>query len=150
MANNPASILGAGGLGVPIVTNSYGVEAAFRLSDNISISGFGAYTNATLIFLGRGSGDIWTYGAGVALPDFGKEGNLLGIFAGVQPTLRSLDAPGAGNFSRDYGYHIEGFYRYQLTDNISVTPGVIWLTAPGQDDSNDDAIIGTLRTTFNF
>lgn len=148
VANNPASVLGAGGTGVPIVTNSYGVEAAFRLSDNISISGFGAYTNATLI--GRGSGDIWTYGAGIALPDFGKEGNLLGVFAGVQPTLRSLDAPGTNNFSRDYGYHIEGFYRYQLTDNISITPGVIWLTAPGQDDSNDDAIIGTLRTTFNF
>ena len=118
------------------------------MSDRISISGFGAYTNATLI--GRGNGDIWTFGGGVALPDFGKEGNLLGVFAGVQPTLRNLDVPGNPNFSRDYGVHVEGFYRYQLTDNISVTPGVIWLSAPGQDDNNDDAIIGTLRTTFNF
>lgn len=148
VANNPGSVLAGGGGGVPLVTNSYGVEAAFRLSDKISISGFGGYTNATLI--GRGNGDIWTYGAGVAFPDLGKEGNLLGIFAGVQPTLRSLDAPGVTNFSRDYGYHVEGFYRYQLTDNISVTPGVIWLTAPGQNDNNDDAVIGTLRTTFNF
>jgi hypothetical protein len=146
LANNP-SILLAGG-DVPLVTNSYGVEAAFRLSDRISISGFGAYTNATLI--GRGNGDIWTFGGGVALPDFGKEGNLLGVFAGVQPTLRNLDAPGVANFDRDYGVHVEGFYRYQLTDNISVTPGVIWLSAPGQTDANDDAFIGTLRTTFNF
>ncbi len=146
LANNPASIIAGGS--VPLVTNSYGVEAALRLSDRISISGFGAYTNATLI--GRGSGDIWTFGGGVALPDFGKEGNLLGVFAGVQPTLRNLDVPGNPNFSRDYGVHVEGFYRYQLTDNISVTPGVIWLSAPGQDDNNDDAIIGTLRTTFNF
>lgn len=147
LANNPALTPGFGG-NVPLVTNSYGVEAAFRLSDRISISGFGAYTNATLI--GRGNGDIWTFGGGVALPDFGKEGNLLGVFAGVQPTLRSLDAPGVGNFSRNYGVHVEGFYRYQLTDNISITPGVIWLSAPGQNDDNDDAIIGTLRTTFNF
>lgn len=146
LANNPGSLIP--GAGVPLVTNSYGVEAAFRLSDKISISGFGAYTNATLI--GRGTGDIWTFGGGVAFPDLGKEGNLLGIFAGIQPTLRSLDAPGVGNFNRDYGVHVEGFYRYQLTDNISVTPGVIWLESPGQNNDNEDAFIGTLRTTFNF
>ena len=152
LANNPASLLP--GAGVPLVSNSYGVEAAFRLSDNISISGFGAYTNALLI--GRGSGDLWTFGGGVAFPDLGKEGNLLGIFAGMQPTLRSLDAPGVGNFDRDYGIHVEAFYRYQLTDNISVTPGVIWLESPGQslnvagNNDNEDAFIGTLRTTFNF
>lgn len=136
------------GADVPLVTNSYGVSAALRLTDGISLSGFGTYSNATLI--GRGNGDIWTYGAGLAFPDLGKQGNLLGIFAGIEPTLRSLDAPGVGNFTRDYGYHIEGFYRYQLTDNISITPGVIWLTAPGQNDANDDVVIGTLRTTFNF
>lgn len=145
LANNPSSLLGGN---VPLVTNSYGVEAALRLSDRISLSGFGTYTNATLI--GRGNGDIWTFGGGVALPDFGKEGNLLGVFAGVEPTLRNLDVPGNQNFSRDYGVHIEGFYRYQLTDNISITPGVIWLTAPGQNNDNEDAVVGTLRTTFNF
>lgn len=146
-ANNPGLIAG---VDTPLVTNSYGVSAAFRLSDRISISAFGAYTNVTL--LGLGDGDIWTYGAGVAFPDLGKEGNLLGIFAGVEPTLRSLDTPGIGgnDFSNDYGYHIEGFYRYQLTDNISITPGVIWLTSPGQNEDNSDVVIGTLRTTFNF
>jgi len=149
-ANNPSRLLGAtvGADFVPVVSNSYGLSGAFRLSDNISISGFGTYTNATLI--GRGNGDIWTFGGGVAFSDFGKEGNLLGIFAGMQPTLRSLDAPGARDFDSEYGLHVEGFYRYQLTDNISVTPGVIWLNRVGQTGSDEDAIIGTLRTTFNF
>ena len=146
LANNPSQLLTGGG--VPLVTNSYGVEAAFRLSDKISISGFGAYTDVTL--LGRGDGEIWTYGGGIALPDFGKEGNLLGLFAGVEPTLRSLDAAGGQDFDNEYGYHVEGFYRYRLTDNISITPGVIWLTSPGQNQDNDDVIIGTLRTTFTF
>ncbi|HEY9638268.1 MAG TPA: carbohydrate porin, partial [Coleofasciculaceae cyanobacterium] len=36
------------------------------------------------------------------------------------------------------------------TDNISITPGVIYLIAPGQDADNQDAVIGTLRTTFTF
>lgn len=147
LANNPSLLTG---IQAPLVTNSYGVEAAFRLSDRISLSAFGTYTNVTI--LGQGDGDIWTYGAGVAFPDLGKEGNLLGIFAGVEPTLRSLDAPGIGgnNFPNDTGYHIEGFYKYQLTDNISITPGVIWLTSPGQNNDNSDIVIGTLRTTFNF
>jgi hypothetical protein len=146
-ANNPGLL---GGVSTPLVTNSYGIEAAFRLSNNISISGFGTYTNAILI--GRGTADIWTYGAGVALSDFGKEGNVLGLFAGVEPTLRGLSASvrPAGGFSRDTSLHLEGFYKYKLTDNISVTPGVIWITSPNQNENNDDIIIGTLRTTFTF
>ena len=145
LANDPTTLLDAQ---VPVVTNSYGIEAAFRLSDRISLSAFGTYTNGILI--GRGTSETWTFGGGVAFPDLGKEGNLLGIFAGVEPTLTGLDVPGDPAFSNDYGLHIEGFYRYQLTDNISITPGVIWLTSPGQNDANEDVVIGTLRTTFNF
>ncbi len=147
LANRPSSLLA---VERPIVTNSYGAELAFRLSDNISLSGFATYTDATII--GRGDADIWTYGAGLAFPDFGKKGNVLGLFAGVEPTLRGADSTVRGNvaFPRDNSWHFEGFYKYQVTDNISVTPGIIWLTAPGQNENNDDAIIGTLRTTFTF
>jgi hypothetical protein len=153
-ANNPSTLLFLGSRGrlplTPVVTNSYGLEAAFRLTDKISLSGFGAYTNAILI--GQGRADIWTYGGGVAFSDLGKEGNVLGLFAGVEPTLRGL-SPGirpAGGFSRDNAWLFEAFYKYKLNDNISVTPGVIWVTAPNQNDDNPDAVIGTLRTTFTF
>lgn len=151
-ANRPGALRFNGLNERPVVTNSYGGEVAFRLSDNISISGFGTYTQA--IILGRGRGDIWTYGAGVAFSDFGKPGNVLGLFAGVEPTLRGL-SPGArpvggGGFSRDNVWHFEGFYKFKVTENISVTPGVIWITAPEQRDANADAVIGTLRTTFTF
>lgn len=50
----------------------------------------------------------------------------------------------------DTSLHVEGFYRYQLTDNIAITPGVIWLTAPNHNENNDDIVIGTIRTTFEF
>jgi BMFP domain-containing protein YqiC len=149
LANNPS--LGTPlALGfTPIVTNSYGVEAAFRLSENISISGFGSYTSAILI--GQGNAEIWSYGAGVALADVGKEGNVLGIFGGAQPYLGSTDTPGSDFEVERVPYHIEAFYKYQLTNNISVTPGVIWVINPNQGiGDDDDAIIGTLRTTFTF
>ncbi|MEQ8380812.1 MAG: iron uptake porin [Coleofasciculus sp. A1-SPW-01] len=150
LANNPGSFAGDANDRVPMVTNSYGIQAAFRLSETISISGYGAYTDAILI--GRGDSEIWTYGAGVALSDLGKEGNVLGIFGGVQPYAGSINTP-SDNFGREddeLPWHVEAFYKYQLTDNISVTPGVIWLLNPDQDDNNEDAVIGTLRTTFTF
>ena len=136
----------AAGVTTPSSSNSYGVSAAFRPSDKLSISGFVSYHDVT----GVGAGDdyeAWSYGLGVALPDFGKKGNVLGIFAGAEPY--SFNRPGFGG-NNDIPYHFEGFYKYRVSDNISVTPGVIWLTSPGQNSDNDDAIIGTLRTTFTF
>ncbi|MEC4986441.1 MAG: iron uptake porin [Oscillatoria sp. PMC 1068.18] len=134
------------GLDSPVVTNSYGAEVAFRLSDGISISGFATYTDA--IIIGRGDGEIWTYGGGIAFPDFIKEGSILGFFAGVQPYVHDLDGRGLSDGGEDLPLHIEGFYKYQLTDNISFTPGVIWQRAPNEEER--DVLIGTIRTTFNF
>lgn len=147
-ANDPSSLLGGAS---KLSTDSYGLSAALRLSDRISISGWVTKTDVELIDVGNA--DVWSYALGVAFPDLGKEGNVLGIIAGVEPTLRNLEVGGVntGGYDADYGYHIEGFYKYQLTDNISLTPGVIWLTAPGQTTNNrEDIVIGTLRTTFTF
>ena len=39
-------------------------------------------------FVGAADDDeVWTYGGGLAFPDLGKEGNVLGIFGGAQPYL---------------------------------------------------------------
>ncbi|MBD2597225.1 hypothetical protein BCD64_20045 [Nostoc sp. MBR 210] len=128
-------------------SNSYGLSAAFRPSDKLSISGFISYSDVT----GFGVGDdreVWSYGGGIALPDFGKRGNVLGIFGGVQPYSIGRFSVSQGN--NDLPFQVEGFYKYRVSDNISITPGVIWLSSPGQNDNNDDAFIGTLRTTFTF
>lgn len=128
----------------PFSTNSYGLSAAFRPSDRLSVSGFVSYTDVNGFGV-EDSSEVWSYGVGVALPDFGKRGNVLGIFGGAVPYARGIQ-PG---FNR-VPYQVEGFYKYQVSDNISVTPGVIWLTNPGQNSDNSDAVIGTLRTTFTF
>lgn len=142
LANSTPGIGGIGVGGNPYVSNSYGFEAAFKPSDKLSISGFVLYSNITGLGA-NDNGEVWSYGAGLALPDFGKKGNVLGLFAGVEPYI--------GSNTADKPYHFEGFYKYRVTDNISITPGVIWLTNPGQiAGNNDDAIIGTLRTTFTF
>jgi hypothetical protein len=140
----------------PVVGNSYGLEASFAFSPQLVLSGWGAYTNATVI--GKGNADIWTYGATLAINDVGSKGSTLGLIVGMEPKLTGSDSTvgpflvgsGGRRRDRDTGLHIEALYKYRLSPNILVTPGIIWLTAPGHDSRNDDIFIGTLRTTFTF
>jgi hypothetical protein len=136
-------------------TNSYGGQLTWRVAEWVNFSAFGSYTNVR--FIGRGlSAEVWTGGGGLAFPDLFKEGNLLGIFAGVQPYLGDGRRPTTAQFSNFTSRNpvtAEVFYRYQVTDNISVTPGVIWVSNPGQFvniQGSDDEVIGTLRGTFSF
>lgn len=132
----------------PVSSNSYGVATRVGITDGFELRGWGSFTDAKLI--GLGEADIWSYSAALAFPDLFDEGSLGAIIAGASPYLSGLDVPGDPNFSNDVPLHIEAMYRYQMTNNISITPGLIWLTAPGQDSDNDDAFVGVVRTTFKF
>jgi hypothetical protein len=110
----------------------------------------------------RGTADVWNYGATLAINDFGAKGNTLGFVVGMEPKLTGtsnstvaslisgLNSTIGQRSDVDTGLHVEGFYKFKLTDNILITPGVIWLTSPGHNDNNDDIVIGTIRTTFTF
>ncbi len=133
--------------------NAYGISTSYKLGSSLLLNAFGMYANADSVGDGLKANDVWSYGASLGFQDFGKKGNLLGLVVGVEPY-----APGAkqgllGVTSSRAGtvapLHIEGFYKYQLNDKISVTPGVIWVKDPGQAKS-DDVFIGTVRTTFSF
>lgn len=135
----------------PVVGNSYGIEANYRISDNLAIGGWIGYTAARVI--GLGNAEIWNYALTIAFPNLGKKGNLGGIVVGMQPKLTGTSSGlrAVGQLrDPDTSLHIEGFYRYQLANNIAITPGVIWLTAPNHNENNDDIVIGTIRTTFEF
>ena len=132
----------------PVMTNSYGVQASYKLSPGFTISGWFGATYARLI--GEGDGTILNYALTFAFPDLGKEGNLLGLVVGAEPYLTRFEGGTPQSFQTDIPLHLEAFYRYQVTDNISITPGFIVLTAPNQDASNGVDAISTVRTTFTF
>jgi hypothetical protein len=140
----------------PVVGNSYGLEASFAFSPQLILSGWAGLSEA--IILGRGDVDVWNYGATLAINDLGSKGSTLGFVVGMEPkvtgtsnsTVASLIGLPGRRDDRDTGLHIEGFYKFKVTNNIALTPGVIWLTAPGHNNNNDDIFIGTLRTTFTF
>ncbi|WP_045055594.1 iron uptake porin [Aliterella atlantica] len=150
---------------IPTTGNHYGVEASLRLSPKLIVFGWGGYSQAiaqadpdssTIVTGNRGAkADIWYYAAGLGLPDLGKEGSLGGILFGQSPKVSSSDVRevGFGNRSRvdsDTSYHLEAFYRYRLTNNIEVTPGLLVIFNPEHNSSNDTEYVGTMRTTFTF
>ena len=145
--------------GVPTSSNSYGAQFSFALSDRIVIGGWGGLSKVRTLdefasdgqLVRRGSQDIWNWAATLAFPDLGKEGSLGGIIVGMEPWVAksSIDVEGFDE-DDDTSLHVEVFYQYQLNDNISITPGLVWVTAPDNNDNNDDLIIGTIRTTFTF
>ncbi|MBC7970886.1 MAG: iron uptake porin, partial [Verrucomicrobia bacterium] len=148
------------GRSFPVESNSFGVEASFRPASSFVVNGWVGYSDANII--GLGSADIWNFAVAVGFPDLGKKGNFLGLVAGAEPTLRGTDfagvnlSPAFASRSQDFAYHFEVFYKYQLTDNISVTPGVIYLPSVNQNagipgsNSNADVFVGVVRTTFTF
>lgn len=74
-----------------------------------------------------------------------------GMIVGMEPTLTGLDSSTPFNaFKRDTSLHLEAYYRIQINDNLSITPALIWITAPNQDNNNPDIITGALRSTFKF
>ena len=145
------------GTAVPLVSDSYGVELTWQLSDRLILGGWGGYTKATTLStlggqIDRGSLDIWNWAVTLAALDLLKEGSTAGIVFGMEPkvTDSSVELPGIDDEDDDTSLHIEAFYEYPVSDNISITPGIIVITSPNFDNDNDTLLIGTIRTTFSF
>ncbi len=140
------------------VGNTFGGQINFRVTDGVEIGGGVAYTNvrdldSAGLFNDGGDADLWSWQGTLAFPDLGGEGNMLGILAGVLPYTRDLGVPELGlneTLSGDTSFLAEVFYLYRLNDNISLTPGLIWLSDPYNNNDTEDAFIGALRTVFSF
>jgi hypothetical protein len=137
-------------LGIPVVSNSYGLEASFQISPRLVLGGWAGYTSAEAI--AQGDASIWNWAVTLALPDLGKKGNLAGIIIGMEPKVTREDSSlkHLGINDSATSLHLEAFYQYRLSDNIAITPGLIWLTAPDHSAANQSLLIGAVRTTFSF
>ncbi|OPH11231.1 iron uptake porin [Cylindrospermopsis raciborskii] len=136
-------------------SNSYGLQASLGVTPQLRLEGWLGYTKSQLLTGEKGDVDIWNYAVNLAFPDLWKKGNLGGLIVGMQPKVTSasttLSNPKEINLKdKDTSYHLEGFYQFTVNDNITITPGLIWLTAPNHNKQNDSVIIGALRTTFSF
>ncbi|NEQ73507.1 MAG: iron uptake porin [Okeania sp. SIO2C9] len=131
-------------------TDTINFEAQWRVTDGFQIGGWGG----TLFARPEDDDDtdditIITGALTLAFPDLLKEGSLGGIIVGVPPIVTD----GGDNDDLkddDTSIHIEAFYRFQMNDNIAITPGVFVITNPNHIEDNDTLWVGTLRTQFRF
>ncbi|MBN3942165.1 iron uptake porin [Nostoc sp. NMS9] len=140
--------------GTPLTLNSVGGTVTWRLSPKIALSGYGA-----AIFVDAASNSVdasttfTSWMAGVHFRDLFKSGNTAGILFG-QPLFRT-DTGGSAQLTstgdnRATPYHLEAYYRLQVSDNISITPGAFILFNPEGNSNNETTTVGVLRTTFTF
>jgi Carbohydrate-selective porin, OprB family/S-layer homology domain len=135
---------------VATVSDNYGLQASFKLNPMIQLGGWVGYTSAARA-TGVGSADIWNWAVSLALPDLGKKGNLAGLTVGQQPKVTSASAgvvPAGTENSTNF--FVEGLYRYQVNDKISITPGLAVIFNPENNSANPTIYVGTVRTTFSF
>ena len=138
---------GSGLNGEALTSDSIGGQFQWDVSSKISLRGWFGYTDSQTVDSDTDQ-ETLTYAGIVAFPDLGKEGNLGGIIIGAEPYVTQIDGDDPSN--DDVPLHVEAFYKYQINDNVSITPGLIYLNNPNQNRNNDDVIIGAIRTTFKF
>jgi len=158
IANNPFNSLGTNLR--PTSANHYSLAGSVNLSPNLILSAWGGLTQANQEG-GAGRADIWNYAGTLAVKDFGSKGSTLGFVVGMQPKVTGSNflnpvpaaTPTAAptlRVDRDTSLHIEAFYKYKVSDNLFVTPGLLMLTNPEHNSANPTEYLGTIRTTFVF
>jgi hypothetical protein len=136
------------GVGVPLTSNSYGVEAFWKMTSYMALSSWFGYTDAKRADGINGQADIINYAVNLAFPNLFKVGAVGGLGFGMQPKVTHNTI--ATREDRDTGFHFEAFYEYPLQKKITVIPAIIYLTAPDHNQANSDIFVFTIRTVFNF
>ena len=156
LADNPLG-------GAPTSANHYSFLASYKLSPGFVLSGWAGFTEATRETVAGGNASMSNYAVSLAFPDFGQKGNALAFVVGIPPRLNTrnaaglgaanatgLNAAGASIGNPNTSYHLEALYRVKLSDNLSITPGLILITNPEHNSANPTEYVGTVRSTFRF
>lgn len=130
--------------------DAYGLQASYQVTPNFNISGWAGLFNAHAEAGPYKGSDatVSTWALTFAFPDLGGLGNLAGIVIGQPP--KAIENDVIGREDPDTSLHLEAFYRYQINDNIAITPGFFIVTNPEHNSDNDLIYVGTVRTSFVF
>ncbi len=143
-------------------TNAVGATLDWRFAPKVSLGTWGGYTNSYGTGTVRGTVETTNWMVYVNFYDLFGRGNLGGIYVGQPPKIVSSNlnfgnvpavlsgmVPTTAGGQPATTTHVELFYRYRIADNISLTPGIIFLFNPSHT-ATDTITIGAVRTTFTF
>lgn len=162
--------LAVAGFGLAESVNSVGLSGYWQptfgawfpsISYGWGINTYNGNISDTIISSDTGYGSVLdgaqsqSWYVGMQWADVFWKGNALGMAVG-QPTFITKSGDNSVASLRDGNYAWEGWYKFQVTDNISVTPAIYYLSAPlGQltrypGGGNFNNFGGLLKTTFRF
>jgi hypothetical protein len=143
IANNPFS-------DAKTEADNYGLQFTFNLNAKITLGSWVGYTTANVL-TGDTSRDanMFYWGTTLGIKDFSREGNTLGLIFGQPPRITDITNI-TNTDSNGTSYHVEALYMMKISDNILITPGLLVIINPENNDSNDTIYVATLRTTFSF
>ncbi|MBW4477549.1 MAG: iron uptake porin [Tolypothrix brevis GSE-NOS-MK-07-07A] len=139
-----------------VLANSFGIQSAIKISPNFTLAGWIGYTNATALDLPNNpNANILNWAITLAFPDLGGKGNLAGFVIGQPPKVIDSDFIDDDNnkisdLEPDTSLHLEGFYRWQVQENIGISLGLLTIINPEHNSENNTVYVGSLRTTFSF
>ncbi|HBB33438.1 MAG TPA: S-layer protein [Cyanobacteria bacterium UBA8803] len=138
----------SGTFGEPAQIHALSGSLQWRFAPKMTLGAWGGliYTDA----LAAGGFAISTTGLvslGIEDP-FGRRGDFLGLLVGIPPKL--LIGYQIERFDQGTSLHLESFYRFRVSDAISVSPGFFIVTDPGHIPSNNTIFVGLIRTTVRF
>ncbi|MGD1700201.1 iron uptake porin [Dapis sp. BLCC M229] len=138
----------SGGLGIPANINAVGGTVQWRVWEKITLGAWGGWVFTNYINSdAHATSNTYLFSVGMSDP-FGRQGDLFAVLFGKP--LKLVDGDNGIQEDEDTSYHIETFYRYKLSDNITITPGFFVVTNPEHNEDNETIVIGVLRTTFRF
>ncbi len=141
-------------------SNQFGFTLAYQWSKDFSITGaYGhasvnaRYDNSVLGVKMADAGDSAVMNSWMLALNFKNvflKGNSAGFAIGGVPSLVS----NSSGWNKDGGMPtaIETWYQFQVTDNISITPGVFYISSTTNSDGigGGDVWGGVIKTQFNF
>jgi Carbohydrate-selective porin, OprB family/S-layer homology domain len=141
----------------PMSSDSAGLEFTWKAASWINLSGWGGVTFAEQSNA-NASATVLNWAVAAAFPDLLIPGNVGAIIFGQEPRLiggtakPSCSLPVIGNRNRECGlnFHLEALYKFKVNGNISITPGLIVILNPENNESNGVEFVPVIRTTFVF
>jgi len=138
---------------VPSISAGWGITGLTGTFSNPYINGFTANTNLS-------GARIQSWTVGLQWADAFIKGNAAGMAVGQTPFMTSYPDAVAGN-PNDGNYAWEWWYKFQVTDNISVTPALFYLSqtagqlgksnpVTGAGNLSVNNFGGVVKTTFKF
>ncbi|NEO25754.1 MAG: iron uptake porin [Kamptonema sp. SIO4C4] len=153
--------------GSRLSTDAFGATVNWAVSPKLELGSWFGYTDSDLV---SDSGNVQTVNwmFNLQFPDLFAEGNYGAVFFGQPPRITGTNLRRNGNLTgnvpslfagtfggtnqgrEDRSLHLEAFYRLQVTDNITVTPGMVMVFNPAHNAGSDTITIGAIRTTLTF